>query len=239
MDNYGIEFLDESSDDFPLTSSGDPFGLIAIGGNLQVASLLKAYRNGLFPWFEKWSPIMWYSPPCRCIIPKGNFKASKSLKQTLTQESFIVTADKDFSNVMNQCATIERKDQEGTWIDARMISAYTLLHKAGYAHSIEVWKDGLLTGGLYGVSLGKVFFGESMFHHKRDASKVALYYLCNWLDSLAFDFVDAQIMTQHLLTLGGMEIKRKDYLKLLHQALDHPDYTGSWTKAFSAFYDKY
>lgn len=238
MDYNEIEFLDESSDDFPQVLAGDPFGLIAIGGNLKITTLLKAYRKGLFPWFEEWSPIMWYSPPCRCIISNGNFKTSKSLKQKINQTLFSVTADRDFANVVNQCASVGREDQTGTWIDERMASAYTLLHKAGYAHSIEVWSDGELAGGLYGVSLGKAFFGESMFHHKRDASKVALYYLCSWLDSLGFDFVDAQIPTEHLLTLGGIKIKRDDYLKLLHQAMAYPDFIGSWTKAFNRYHDK-
>jgi leucyl/phenylalanyl-tRNA--protein transferase len=238
MDYNGIEFLDGTSDDFPQVLVGDPYGLIAIGGNLKVSTLIKAYRQGLFPWFEDWSPIMWYSPPMRCIISNGNFKASKSLKQKINRKLFSVTADRDFANVLNRCATVEREDQNGTWIDERMASAYVSLHQAGYAHSIEVWSDGELAGGLYGVSLGRAFFGESMFHQKKDASKVALYYLCNWLDSLGFNFVDAQIPTPHLLTLGGIEISRADYLKLLHQAMAYPDFTGSWTNAFNSYHDK-
>ena len=239
MEYNEIEYLAESSDDFPPVSHSDEEGLLAMGGNLEVPTLLKAYSSGIFPWFEEWSPIMWFSPRLRCIFPKNSFKASKSLNQKIRNRSFQVTADQDFEAVIRQCAVISRKDQSGTWIEDRITAAYVALHKAGYAHSIEVWNDGSLAGGLYGVSLGKAFFGESMFHHKTDASKVALYYLCNWLDSLNFEFVDAQMATSHLLSLGGKVTKREHYLKLLDEALKHPDFAGSWNTAFKSYYDKH
>ncbi|GAB1405598.1 MAG: leucyl/phenylalanyl-tRNA--protein transferase [Lentimicrobiaceae bacterium] len=238
MEFKKIEFLDESSDDFPLTFSDEPNGLIAIGSNLKVSTLIKAYRHGLFPWFEKWSAIMWYSPMVRCIIPKGNFKTSKTLKQKIRRRIFDVTADQAFAQVIGQCANVKRDHQLDTWIDNRMTAAYTALYKAGYAHSIEVWSEGQLAGGLYGVSLGKAFFGESMFHLKSDASKVALYYLCNWLDDLGFHFVDAQVTTDHLISLGGIEITREEYIKQLHEALAFPDFTGRWTNEFKTYYAK-
>lgn len=239
MEYNEIEYLAESSDDFPPVSHSDEDGLLAMGGNLEVPTLLKAYGSGIFPWFEEWSPIMWFSPRWRCIFPQKSFKPSKSLNQKIRNRSFQVTADMDFEAVIRECGTISRNDQAGTWIENRITTAYVALHKAGYAHSIEVWSNGSLAGGLYGVSLGKAFFGESMFHHKTDASKVALYYLCNWLDSLNFEFVDAQMATSHLLSLGGKIIKREHYLVLLEQALKHPDFTGSWKNAFKSYYDNY
>ncbi len=227
-----VKYL-RGNDEFPDPSEARADGLLAAGGDLGSERLLTAYSKGIFPWYDEWSPILWYSPPKRCIIEPTKFFCSKSLRQRIRRKEFTVTADTDFKTVIESCAYTEREADNGTWIVPDMISAYRNLHALGYAHSVEVWKDGALAGGLYGVSLGKVFFGESMFHHKTDASKVALYYLCTNLARKNFDFIDAQMETAHLLSLGAVIVDRFEYLKRLNAAIDSADFTGSWTEFFS------
>lgn len=213
---------------FPDPSYAEDDGLLAVGGDLSVERLLLAYSNGIFPWYEEEGPVLWWSPDPRLILFPENFIVSKSLKQKLDHELFRVEFDTNFEDVIRQCASVRRKDQENTWITKEMANAYIDLHKHGYAHSVETYLDGKLVGGLYGLSLGKAFFGESMFHIKTDASKIALYYLIEKLKLWGFHFVDAQAKTSHLISLGAEEISRKKYLKLLRSALDYSTKREKW-----------
>jgi leucyl/phenylalanyl-tRNA--protein transferase len=225
---HRVKYL-RGDDEFPPVGDSRSDGLLAAGGGLNLERLLKAYSSGIFPWFDEWSPILWYSPPVRCIIEPSSFFRSKSLQQRIKNSGFALSFDTDFDAVIDSCAHIERSFATGTWIVPEMIAAYKILHAEGYAHSVEVWQNGLLVGGLYGVSLGKAFFGESMFHRKTDASKVALHYLCMALEKKDFHFIDAQMETPHLLSLGAITIKREDYLMKLEEALHHESLRGSWT----------
>lgn len=223
----GVIFLKEGTD-FPPVEESLSDGLLAAGGSLSEQRLLTAYSRGIFPWYSDFSPILWFSPPLRCIFSPGKFIVSHSLRQKLKSRVFEVTVDQCFESVINRCASVSRKHEYGTWIVPDMIEAYTALHKAGYAHSVEVWHNGKLAGGLYGVSLGKAFFGESMFHTVTDASKVAIHYLCTRLFGEDFAFIDAQNETPHLLSLGAEVISRDAYLQLLEQALKSPTRRGKW-----------
>lgn len=222
-----IKYL-RADDEFPPLEDSRHDGLLAAGGNLGTSRLLKAYSSGIFPWFDEWSPILWYSPLVRCIFEPSGFKTSKSLRQRIRNGGFTVSFDTDFESVINQCAHIHEVQSEGTWIVPKMIEAYKALHNQGYAHSVEVWHRRELVGGLYGVSLGKAFFGESMFHRKTDASKVALHYLCKTLSREGFQFIDAQMETNHLLSLGAYLIDRKQYIAKLQGALQHETLKDSW-----------
>lgn len=213
---------------FPPPDYADPSGLLAIGGDLSSERLLEAYRVGIFPWYSEDQPILWWSPDPRFILETGDFKISRSLRKTLQKRIFNVTLDRAFEEVIRACASTQRAGQSGTWITPEMEEAYVKLHGLGYAHSVESWCEGELVGGLYGVSLGKVFFGESMFHHKSDASKVALAALVAKLKNWDFQFIDAQMTTEHLLTLGAKEISRRIFLKRLRAALRHPTKRGKW-----------
>lgn len=198
-------------------------GLLAVGGDLSPERLIEAYRNGIFPWYGPGEPIMWWSPNPRCVLFPHEFKLQKSLKRTLQSKKFEVRFDENFEKVIEHCSKVERSDQEGTWISDEMKQAYILLHKAGFAHSVETYLDNNLVGGLYGVSIGKAFFGESMFHMVSDASKVALFHLCQHLIEREFLIIDAQQTTSHLISLGAKEIKRMEFKRILIQAI--PDDT--------------
>lgn len=213
---------------FPPPDYADPSGLVAVGGDLSDERLLEAYRVGIFPWYSVDQPILWWSPDPRFILELGEFNVSKSLRKTLKKNIFQVTFDRAFEEVIHACATAQRAGQSGTWITPEMEEAYINLHGLGYAHSIESWFRAELVGGLYGVSLGKVFFGESMFHRKNDASKVALATLVAQLKSWDFHFIDAQMTTDHMLSLGAKEISRRIFLKRLRSALRHPTKRGKW-----------
>lgn len=202
----------------------DPEGLIQIGGALTPEWLLAGYRRGIFPWFSEGDPILWWCPNPRTILIPGEFKQSRSLSKVLRNAGFSVTFDQDFSAVIRYCA----HTRADTWIMPNIIEGYTALHEQGYAHSVEVWLDGKLVGGLYGVSLGGVFFGESMFSLVSNASKVALASLCQRLTDWQFDFIDCQFSTDHLLSLGAKSIPREDFLILLNRAFDRPDRLGLW-----------
>ncbi len=197
-----------------------------MGGDLSPSRILEAYRSGIFPWYEAGQPILWWSPDPRMILFPNSFKLSRSLKKTLNK-SFRFTVDTAFSSVIYACATTSERIGH-TWITPDMMNAYNKLHALGYAHSFEVWQGTKLVGGLYGLSLGGVFFGESMFHKVRDASKLAFYYLSELLKTWHFNFIDCQLPTNHLCSLGAQIISRHDYLILLKQSLKKPSRVGNW-----------
>lgn len=214
---------------FPDPTQADADGLLAVDGDLKPERLLLAYSLGIFPWYSEDSRIMWWSPNPRYIVEPKNLKRSKSLERTLRKNQFICQFDTNFEAVIRACAHTNRKEEDGTWITEEMIEAYIRLHRLGFAHSVEAYFEGKLVGGLYGVSLGKVFFGESMFFKKRDASKVALSYLCSQAEIWNFHFIDAQVKTDHLISLGAIEIERKEFLFRLNKALEYPSCKGKWT----------
>ena len=213
---------------FPPPDYADPSGLLAVGGDLSNERLLEAYRVGIFPWYSDDQPILWWSPDPRLVLDLKDFKISRSLRKTLKKEVFQVTFDRAFEEVIQACAVVPRAAQNGTWITEEMREAYIKLHGLGYAHSVESWFGGKLAGGLYGVSLGKSFFGESMFHLKTDASKVALATLVEKLKSWDFHFIDSQMTTEHMVRLGAKELPRRIFLKRLQSALRHPTRRGRW-----------
>jgi leucyl/phenylalanyl-tRNA--protein transferase len=202
-------------DVFPDPNRADKEGLIAYGGDLSPEMLLSAYVKGIFPWFSAYDPILWWSPDPRLILYPSDLKVSRSLRQTMNKQLFEVKTDVSFRQVIYHCAEIKRKDQDSTWITPQMQQAYVRLHEMGYAHSVETYLDGKLVGGLYGLTLGKVFCGESMFTKVSDASKVAFYHLVQRLISLDYAFIDAQTPTNHLKSLGAVEMQREQFLKLL------------------------
>jgi leucyl/phenylalanyl-tRNA--protein transferase len=214
---------------FPSPQLARREGLLAVGGDLSQERLLLAYRMGIFPWYSEDEPIMWWSPDPRFVLYPSEFKVSRSLKKIIKKQIFKLTLDESFESVINACAHSRTKADEGTWIVEEMIAAYCRLHESGLAHSVEAWQDGKLAGGLYGVSLGKCFFGESMFTHISNASKVALVALVQHLQGLEFNFIDCQISTPHLLSFGAREIPRIRFLRELEQALKFPTLKGKWS----------
>jgi leucyl/phenylalanyl-tRNA--protein transferase len=198
---------------FPAPELADEDGLLAIGGDLSVQRLLLAYRSGIFPWFSEGDPILWYSPHDRFILFPEKLKISSSMLKVLGSGNFKITCNEAFSEVINACANSIRKDQEGTWITDTMKSAYIQLYHLGYAHSVEVWENDLLVGGLYGVQVNHVFCGESMFARVSNASKVALIYLCQHYN---FKVIDCQVYTSHLESMGAGFISLEEYLALLN-----------------------
>ena len=197
---------------FPNPALADEDGLLAIGGDLTVERLALAYQHGIFPWYSDGEPILWYSPHERCVIYPEKLKVSKSLKQVLGSKRFEVTANQAFEQVIVNCAKMPRKDQPGTWITEEMQKAYIALHRLGWAHSIEVWQDKELVGGLYGIAVGKTFCGESMFSAVSNASKVALFALCKRMN---FELIDCQLPNDHLMSLGAEMISRETYMQFL------------------------
>ena len=212
----------------PPPDYADPSGLLAVGGDLSNERLLEAYRLGIFPWYSDDQPILWWSPDPRLVLDLKDFIISRSLRKTLKKGVFQVTFDHAFEQVIQACAVVPRETQNGTWITEEMQEAYINLHGLGYAHSVESWFGGKLAGGLYGVSLGKCFFGESMFHLKTDASKVALATLVEKLKSWDFHFIDSQMTTEHMVRLGAKELPRRIFLKRLQSALRHSTRRGRW-----------
>ncbi|KTD59017.1 leucyl/phenylalanyl-tRNA--protein transferase [Legionella shakespearei DSM 23087] len=211
---------------FPHPETSDKQGLLAMGGDLAPGRILQAYSQGIFPWYEPGCPILWWSPNPRLILIPDEFKVSRSLKKSL-KKPFRFTIDTAFRQVITGCATYsDRVDK--TWITKDMIEAYTTLHDMGYAHSFELWEEDKLIAGLYGINLGRAFFGESMFHTVTDASKITLYYLCKTMALWDFDFIDCQMPTPHLLSLGAKVIGRKEFLHMLDLTLEHPNKPGKW-----------
>jgi leucyl/phenylalanyl-tRNA--protein transferase len=214
---------------FPSPYLASHEGLLAVGGDLSIKRLLLAYRLGIFPWYSEGEPILWWSPEPRLVLYPDELKLSRSLNKVIKKRAFKVTMDRAFEEVISECARVRLETQEGTWIVNDMVSAYCRLHSAGFAHSVEAWREGRLAGGLYGVSLGKCFFGESMFTRVTNASKVALVALVNHLEALRFALIDCQIATAHLKRFGAREISRARYLEELNMALTAPTLQGSWT----------
>jgi leucyl/phenylalanyl-tRNA--protein transferase len=214
---------------FPSPYLASKEGLLAIGGDLSLDRLLLAYRNGIFPWYSEGEPILWWSPDPRLVLYPNELKISRSLKKVIRQAVFEVTMDRAFEDVIAECARVRLEKAEGTWIVADMVRAYCRLHESGFAHSVEVWQDDRLAGGLYGVSLGKCFFGESMFTRITNASKVALVALAEHVKALEFAFIDCQITTGHLARFGAREITRSRYLNELATALKATSLRGKWS----------
>jgi len=204
-----------------------PNGLLAAGADLSPERLLEAYRRGIFPWFSPGDPILWWSPDPRMVLFPDEFKISKSLRKTLIKGQYEIRCDSAFEQVMRACS-MPREGQNGTWIQEDMIAAYVRLHHMGFAHSIETWMDGELAGGLYGVSIGRMFYGESMFSLKTDASKIALACLTSQLKRWNFGMIDCQMNTPHLASLGAREIPRKEFLMRLQELIHYPNLSSPW-----------
>jgi leucyl/phenylalanyl-tRNA---protein transferase len=213
---------------FPDPERASRDGLLAVGGDLRVERLLLAYQLGIFPWYDDDSPILWWSPPRRCVMAPATFHVSRSLQRVLRQEHFTVTFDHAFPAVIRACGATRIAEGKGTWIVPDMVDAYCALHDAGFAHSAEAWSDGQLAGGIYGVSLGRAFFGESMFTQSTNGSKVAFAALAKKLTEWEFSLIDCQITNPHLQRLGSYEISRKEFLRQLAQALTFPTRRGKW-----------
>jgi len=213
---------------FPPTDEAEDDGLLAIGGDLTKERLLIAYRKGIFPWYEVGQPILWWSPDPRLILIPEELKISRSLRKVLRRDQFEIRFDSAFQQVIEACADVRTTQGEGTWIIPEMQQAYTELHQEGFAHSVESWLDGKLAGGLYGISLGQCFFGESMFSTRNDASKVALVALAEFSKKVGIKMIDCQMTTAHLLSLGAREVKRKVFLKNLKKYIEEPTLKGSW-----------
>jgi len=233
-------YLTENDDfPFPDPESADADGIVCAGGNLSPGLLLSAYRRGIFPWFSDGQPILWWSPDPRFVLKPEELHASatmrKLLRRSSREEGFELSLDRDFEAVIRSCSSVERPGQDGTWITEGMIEAYRELHRLGFAHSAEVRRGGRLVGGLYGVSLGSVFFGESMFSLEDDASKLAFIPLAWRLRDEGFTLVDAQVYTGHLAGLGAQEIPRIDFLHLLSMCLAAPTRRGDWGRLFPSF----
>ncbi len=214
--------------EFPPPHLAESNGLLCVGGDLSIERLLLAYSNGIFPWYSDDEPILWWSPDPRLVIYPDNIKISKSLQKKINKKTFRITMDTSFEDVIYACADTRTENYQETWLVNEMILAYIKLHNEGFAHSVECWKDGKLAGGLYGLSLGRCFFGESMFTYVTDASKIALAALSNYLSKLKFDFIDCQITSDHLISMGGFEISRKNFLNQLKLSLQKPSITGVW-----------
>jgi len=212
-----MHFLDPSSLEFPHPSLASEEGILAIGGDLSTKRLIAAYQKGIFPWFCEGEPILWYSPSWRMVLAPRHFTPSKSLRQTIRKGSFTVTFNQKFKEVIYNCKSIDRQDGLGTWITNDMEQAYIELHKLGIAKSVEVWQNETLVGGLYGVDLGNVFCGESMFSKVSNASKIAFAWLNDYLLKNNYDLLDCQVHNEHLESLGAYEIPRQEYLDLLQK----------------------
>lgn len=211
-----IPWLDDNHIVFPATDKAlaEPNGLLCAGGDLSVETLLKAYHAGIFPWFSAPDPILWWTPNPRSILKPSEIHISKSLQKILSKNVFSFSCDKAFRNVMLQCAK-PRSHTNGTWISNDMVNAYCRLHDAGYAHSVEVWQDDKLVGGLYGIALGCMFFGESMFSHVSNASKAGFVTLVKMLDQCEFGIIDCQVKSSHLNSLGAYEVEREEFISLI------------------------
>lgn len=216
---------------FPSPDLAEDDGLLAVGGDLSEERLLLAYSLGIFPWYSEETPILWWSPDPRLVLVPSEMRVSRSLRQTMKKEIYRVTFDEAFGEVMRNCATVPRRDGRGTWITDDMIEAYCRLHERGFAHSVETWYGDELAGGLYGVSLGTAFFGESMFARRSDSSKVALVSLVERLKCRKTAFIDCQMVTAHLVSLGAREVPRRKFKEMLGRALRVPVAPGKWEAA--------
>ncbi len=214
---------------FPDPALADPNGLLAVGGDLELDRILMAYSLGILPWYSEGQPILWWSPDPRLILLPEQVHVSKSLKRVIKSGKFTIRYDTCFERVIRHCGEVTRPGQDGTWITEEMIEAYCRLHLKGYTHSVESFFEEELVGGLYGISLGNSFFGESMFSLKPDASKAALVDLSETLQNRGFDFIDCQIPTNHLTSMGAFKISRNEFLVKLHEAMGKQTLVGNWT----------
>jgi len=214
---------------FPPPELASPEGVLAVGGDLSPERLLLAYRMGIFPWYGEEEPILWWSPDPRFVLLPAELNVSRSMRQLLKKDLFRVTFDRSFREVVEGCRR-PRKDRSGTWIHEEMAEAYDELHRLGYAHSVEVWEGGEVVGGLYGVSLGRCFFGESMFTKVSNASKMALIVLARKLHALGFVLIDCQVYTDHLRSLGARMVPRSLFLRMLADGLNHETLRGNWDR---------
>jgi leucyl/phenylalanyl-tRNA--protein transferase len=223
-----ISWLDPDNTLFPPVENAlvEPDGLLAAGGDLSPNRLIQAYRNGIFPWFDVSQPILWWSPDPRCILKPEQLRVSRSLRKLIRQQRFQVSIDQDFKSIILACAA-PRADANGTWISSEMQQAYLSLHQLGVAHSIEVWQEQKLVGGLYGLAIGKTFFGESMFSRVSNASKVGFVTLVEQLQQWGYAFIDCQVHSQHLVSLGAREVPRTEFIALLNDNIDRPQ-THVW-----------
>lgn len=227
----GLCWIDPYDDEAPFPSVDkalrDPDGLLAVGGSLSTKRLLEAYRSGIFPWYNKGQPILWWSPDPRSVLFPERIKVSRSLRKSLKKGTFRVTMDTDFHGVIQSCAGT-RRGSRGTWITPAMLQAYCRLYDLGLAHSVEAWCDGTLVGGLYGVGLGRMFFGESMFSHMTDASKVAFVHFVRQLQAWGYGLIDCQIRSEHLVSLGAEDVMRREFIALLNHWCEQPGQTAPW-----------
>ena len=216
-------------DSFPHIESAlrEPDGLLAAGGDLSTERLLLAYRSGIFPWYEEGQPILWWSPDPRCVVRPSEFHVSRRLRQYASRSTLTLSFNRAFEKVIEACAG-SRKSQQGTWITADIMNAYKQLHADGWAHSVEVWDGEELVGGIYGLSIGRVFFGESMFSRQDNASKFALLGLCSILAKNDFELLDCQVLSQHLLTLGARLITRAEFSEILRGFCATDDQFANW-----------
>jgi leucyl/phenylalanyl-tRNA--protein transferase len=229
-DDYFIPPLSKYSVVFPNPRDASDEGLLAYGGDLSSNRLLSAYKKGIFPWYSEGDPILWWSPDPRLLLYPQNFKVRKSFRRVLRSGKFTVTFDRNFESVIKNCSEIYREGQEASWIVEEIKEAYTRLHKEGFAHSVEVYKDEKLVGGLYGIAFGKAFFGESMFSLVSDASKVAFKALSDVLLSRNYDFIDCQMETEHMVNLGAEVVKRDIFLDALKDTITKHTDLGSWSE---------
>jgi leucyl/phenylalanyl-tRNA---protein transferase len=219
----------EPDDPFPSVNAAlrEPNGLLAASEDLSPARLVEAYRRGIFPWYSEGQPVLWWSPDPRMVLFPVELRVSRSLRKALKRPDYEIRIDNAFSEVMRACAE-PRVGQQGTWITAEIIEGYGALHEAGVAHSVETWLGDELAGGLYGVALGRMFFGESMFTRVADASKIALVHLVRQLERWNFGMIDCQMSTAHLASLGAREIPRRDFVRALGELVNYPGREGRW-----------
>lgn len=231
MSNTRIAWLSpgDPPDAFPALENalGEPDGLLAAGGDLSSERLLFAYSHGIFPWYDEGQPILWWSPEPRCVLRTDNFRLTRRLGRKLAQSSAELRFNTAFSEVISACAG-PRRSEQGTWITPDMMLAYQKLHAEGWAHSVEIWDDGALCGGLYGLAIGRLFFGESMFSKATDASKIVLAGLCQILSGHGFELIDCQVVSQHLVTLGAETVPRSEFAAALATACEPPIAFAGW-----------
>jgi len=213
---------------FPDPALADPSGLLGVGGDLDPERVLTAYRSGIFPWYSQGQPILWWSPDPRMVLFTEELRIQRSLAKRIRQQRYRITLDRAFAEVVERCALTARPDQRGTWITTEMSEAYAHLHALGHAHSVEAWEGDELVGGLYGVAVGRLFSGESMFATAPDASKIAFVHLVTQLREWGFPLIDCQVHTPHLERFGAREIPRRDYLAALRDVLTYPNRIGRW-----------
>ncbi|MEC4676631.1 MAG: leucyl/phenylalanyl-tRNA--protein transferase [Nitrospirota bacterium] len=214
---------------FPPSEMAEDNGLLAVGGDLSERRLLLAYSLGIFPWYSDGSPILWWSPDPRLVLIPEELRVSRSLRQVIKKGIYSVTMDVAFDVVIRNCAAGRGRKEEGTWITDEMINAYNRLHELGFAHSVEVWRDGSMVGGLYGVAMGAVYFGESMFSEMKDASKVALVKLVGYLIEKGYKLIDCQVPTEHLISMGAKEVSREEFQVMFEKALKVSMDPGKWS----------